>query len=465
MIKGKIPSTDPVLLRRRAEASLRQAEGERTHLTAQEAQRLLHELQVHQIELEMQNSELQQAREETELLLEQYTELYDFAPVGYFTLNPDGVIRASNLAGANLLGLERSLLLGRSFIPFIALPDRPSFAAFLGKVIAGTGKEELELELAPLREGNTPLFVKIEAVTDSSCSRCRVAVVDITKRKQAEEELKRYREHLEWLVGERTRSLQAEIVERRRAELEVKELNANLELRVAERTSELQSTIRDLQTFSYSVSHDLRTPLRSINSFASVLLEDFSAGLDEEGKRLVNTIVQRTVNMGTLIDDLLTFSKISMQQLAVKPIDMTRLVRELVQGLASGGAGGAVDFRVAELPQGRGDRSMIAQVLENLLANAVKFSRNNKRAVVEVGSLEEEKENVYFVKDNGVGFDMKYVDAIFGVFQRLHSSEEFEGTGVGLAIVEQIVTKHGGRVWAESRPGKGATFYFSLPKA
>ena len=475
MGKETVRPEDAAQLRRRAEKELRQAQEEphpRSEQQAQleppprsehQAQRLLHELEVHQIELELQNAELRQSREELEGALEQYTELYDFAPVGYFTLNPEGVIRASNLAGATLLGVERSRLLGRSFLPFVVPEDRASFTAFLGKVIAGMGKEELELGLAPQQEGSAQLFVKVEAVTDSTGKKCRVALVDITRRKKVEEELERYREHLEWLVGERTRSLEAEISERRHAELVVKELNTNLEQRVAERTDELQSTIRDLQTFSYSISHDLRTPLRSINSFASVLLEEFSAGLSDEGKRLVTSIVQRTVNMGTLIDDLLTFSRISVQQLAVKPIDMTGLVHELVEKLQSDGI--SAQFQIAELPRARGDRSMIAQVLENLLANAVKFSRKAQHPLVEVGHLAGEKENVYFVKDNGVGFDMKYVDAIFGVFQRLHSSDEFEGTGVGLAIVEQIVTKHGGRVWAESRSGEGASFYFSLPKA
>lgn len=465
MEKFKIRSEDSSQLRQRAEERVGQSKAGRTPLTDHEAKRLVHELEVQQIELEMQNSELRQAEERQGELLEQYTELYDFAPVGYFTLNPEGVIRASNLAGATLLGLERSRLIGQSFLPFVAPQYRPAFSSFLGEVIAGMGKEELELGLAPTKEGTQPPFVKIEAVTDSTGDKCRVAVIDITKRRRAEEELDRYREHLEWLVGERTRSLQTEIVERRRAELAVKELNANLELRVAERTGELQSTIRDLQTFSYSISHDLRTPLRSINSFASMLLEEYSGGVNEEGKRLLRTIIQRTVNMGCLIDDLLSFSKNSMQQLVVKPIDMTGLANELVERLASGRFKCTVEFRVAELPQASGDRSMIAQVLENLLANAIKFSGKVEKPIIEIGSIPEEKDNVYFVRDNGIGLDMKYVDAIFGVFQRLHNSEEFEGTGVGLAIVEQIVTKHGGRVWAEGELGEGATFYFSLPKA
>ena len=450
-------------LRQRAEEKAREAGARRPALTAHEAQRLVHELEVHQIELEMQNSELRQAREELELLLGQYTELYDFAPVGYFTINSEGVIRASNLAGATLLGLERSLLLGRSFLPFVAPQDRPAFSSFLATVIAGTGKQELELGLA-LSGEDAPLFVKLEAVTDSSGRKCRVAVIDISKRKRAEEELRKYQEHLEWMVGERTRSLQAEIAERRRAELAVKELNANLELRVAERTGELQATIRDLQTFSYSISHDLRTPLRSINSFASVLLEDYSSMLDEEGKRLVGTIVKRTVTMGTLIDDLLNFSRNSMQQLAVGTVDMAELARELVEKLSSDGRAPGVTFRIAELAPASGDRSMIAQVLENLLANAVKFSRKVTHPVVELGSFKKDGANVYYVKDNGIGFDMKYVGTIFGVFQRLHSSEDYEGTGVGLAIVEQIVSKHGGKVWAEGSLGEGATFYFTLPE-
>jgi light-regulated signal transduction histidine kinase (bacteriophytochrome) len=288
-----------------------------------------------------------------------------------------------------------------------------------------------------------------------------MAVVDINKRKLAEEELDRYREQLEFLVAERTRSLEAEIAERKRAELEVKELNAGLERRVLERTGELQSTIRDLQTFSYSVSHDLRAPLRSINSLATMLVEDFGDLLGGEGRRLLDTILKRTVDMDKLINDLLSFSKNSRQQLALQPIDLTGLVREVVEKL-SGEGGVAVEFSVAQMPPALGDRAMVFQVLENLLSNAVKFSRRAARPQVEVGFQVQDGESVYFVRDNGVGFDMKFAGTIFGVFQRLHNAEEFEGTGVGLAIVEQIITKHGGRVWAEGRPGAGATFFFTL---
>jgi PAS domain S-box-containing protein len=461
----KQPTKKPVAaqLRQQAETWLHDNPAEHAPGSEHVARQLLHELEVHQIELELQNAELRQAREEMEEMLERYTELYDFAPVGYFTLSRSGVISVSNLAGATLLGLERSRLMGRNFGDFIAPEDRTAFSSFLDRVGSGEGKMELETGLLPQGEGGAKLFVRLEGSASSAGQLFRVAVVDITKRKQVEDELGRYREHLEWLVAERTLSLEAEITERRRAELEVKELNSSLEQRVVERTCELEATIRDLQTFSYSVSHDLRTPLRSINSFATVLLEDYSQSLNDEGKRLLNSIVKRTVNMGILIDDLLSFAKNSRQKLAIQEIDLAGLARELVEKLSGEGAGG-VEFRIAQLPKAIGDRSMIAQVLENLLSNAVKFSGKVENPVVELGFYQEEGEQIYFVKDNGVGFDMKYVNAIFGVFQRLHNSEDFEGTGVGLAIVEQIITKHGGKVWAQSAPGEGATFYFSLPR-
>jgi PAS domain S-box-containing protein len=461
----KQPTKEPAAaqLRQQAETWLQDNPAEHAPGAEHVARQLLHELEVHQIELELQNAELRRAREEMEEVLERYTELYDFAPVGYFTLSRTGVISVSNLAGASLLGLERSRLMGRNFGDFLAPEDRAAFASFLDRVGSGGDKMELETGLLPQGEGSPKLFVRLEGSASSAGQLFRVAVLDITKRKQVEDELGRYREHLEWLVAERTLSLEAEITERRRAELEVKELNASLEQRVVERTGELEATIRDLQTFSYSVSHDLRTPLRSINSFAAVLLEDYSQSLNDEGKRLLNSIVKRTVNMGILIDDLLSFAKNSRQKLAIQEIDMAGLARGLVEKLSSEGAGSCVEFRVGQLPQASGDSSMIAQVLENLVSNAVKFSGKVEKPVVQLGFYQGEGEQVYFVKDNGIGFDMKYVNAIFGVFQRLHNSEDFEGTGVGLAIVEQIITKHGGKVWAESAPGEGATFYFSLP--
>ena len=417
MEKSNNPIDKIAALRRYAEDRLQETKkSDHVSPTEQDTKRLLHELEVHQIEMEMQNAELHQAHEDMEKVLERYTDLYDFAPVGYFTLDNSGVIRAANLAGATLLGLDRSKILGRSFESFVVPNARLAFTAFLRTIIPHREKEslELQLQLAPAQEGKSPLFVQIEAIASTTGQEYRIAAIDITKRRQAEQKL--------------------------------------------------HATIHDLRTFSYSVSHDLRTPLRTINSYATVVLEDFGGSLNDEVKELVYTIVKRTVGMGQLIDDLLRFSKNSMQEMTVNPINMTALSREITGRLANEEANRYVEFRVTELPNALGDRSLIAQVLENLISNAVKFSQKKEKPVIAVGSVADGKDNIYFVKDNGVGFDMKYVGSIFDVFQRLHSSEDFEGTGVGLAIVEQIITKHGGRVWADSKQGKGATFYFSLPK-
>jgi PAS domain S-box-containing protein len=417
MDKLNRPSKDAAKLRRRAEERLQETKAEGRPLTTLEAQRLFHELEVHQIELEMQNAELHQAHEEMSEVLERYTDLYDFAPVGYYTLDIEGEIRAANLAGAALLGLDRSHLLGRNFDSFIVRNARPAFTAFLRAVAAHRGKEssEIELQLASVQDGNAPLFMQIQAVVSSTGREFRIAAIDITKRRKAEQKL--------------------------------------------------HTTIHDLRTFSYSVSHDLRTPLRTINSYATIVLGDFGESLSDEVKKLVTAVVNRSVSMGNLIDDLLKFSRNSMQELTFCSIDMTALAGEIIGRLASEEQNRNIEFRVAELPKAMGDRAMIAQVLENLISNAVKFSRNVGKPVITVGSVADGKDNTYFVKDNGVGFDVKYVGTIFNVFQRLHPSEEFEGTGVGLAIVEQVITKHGGRVWADSKQGKGATFYFSLPKS
>lgn len=415
---GKFPSQpeSAAPLRRQAERRLQRARGEQQPPEAQDAPRLLHELEVHQVELEIQNEELHRSHEEMEAMLERYTDLYDFAPIGYFTLDLGGVIRGANLAGAALLELDRSRLIGRSFEALVVPGARGAFGEFLAAVAAHReqGALELELQRGPVHRENLTRFVQIQAAISTSGQEYRIAAIDLTKRRQAEKEL--------------------------------------------------LSTIHDLRTFSYSVSHDLRTPLRTINSYATVLLEDFGESLNQEGRRLVQSIAQKAVNMGTLVDDLLRFSSNSMQELAVQPIDMTALSRELTGRLAGEHANRTIEFKVAELPGAVGDRSMIAQVLENLLSNAVKFSRMAAKPVIAVGSVESEQDNTYFVKDNGIGFDVKYVGSIFNVFQRLHGSADYEGAGVGLAIVEQIITKHGGRVWADSKQGKGATFYFTLPR-
>jgi light-regulated signal transduction histidine kinase (bacteriophytochrome) len=242
----------------------------------------------------------------------------------------------------------------------------------------------------------------------------------------------------------------------------IKSFNEALEQRILERTQELEASNKELEAFSYSVSHDLRAPLRSIDGYARILLEDYSDKVDEEGKRTLQIIIKNALKMGQLIDDLLDFSRLGKQNVSKISLDMAAITLRLVEEIAPQQYA-EQKITINPLLNGYGDSAMLRQVMANLITNAVKYSSKKEKPYIEIGSYQEHNEIVYFVKDNGAGFDMNYYSKLFGVFQRLHSVAEFEGTGVGLALVHRIVTKHGGRIWAEGKVNEGATFYFSLP--
>jgi PAS domain S-box-containing protein len=358
--------------------------------------------------------------------------LFNSSPVAIITLDPEGKVVMWNPAAERIFGWTKAEVVGT--INPIVPPDR--LKEFFNRHLTHVDGDQLyDLEVRRTRKDGSQVDVSISTAIIrndlSEVERVLGIIVDITDRKRAQEELR--------------------------------QLNVSLEQRVEERTSELQAAIRDLESFSYSVSHDLRAPLRAIDGFSDILLEDYGDKLDEDGRHYLQVVRKNTQRMGQLIDDLLAFSRLGRAPMRQDSVDLAALVADIIDDLRSYNPSRVIEFSVGELPVCTGDSSMLRQVLVNLLSNAVKFTQKVEGAKVEVKAVAEGYQWQFLVKDNGAGFDMAYANKLFGVFQRLHRNDEFEGTGVGLAIVERILHRHGGKIWAESAVGQGACFYFTLP--
>ena len=376
-------------------------------------------------------TEVQRAQDALRQSEEKFAKVFHSSPDGIMILRAeDGLIFDINESFEQLLERSRDEVVGRT-VNDVGLWARPELrAGFLAELRARGMVVGYEFELR----------TKSGRVRDMTVS---TALIDIGG--------------VPCLI-----SIARDITDQRRAEEEIRNLNVTLEHRVQERTVELEEAVREMESFSYSISHDLRAPLRAIAGYARIVEEDYAAAIDAEGKRLLGRIAGGAIRMGELIDDLLDFSRIGRADLKKSPVDMNLVVRDVIGELDEAGANRR-QFDIGDLPQAEADRGLLRQAWMNLLSNAVKYSRQRDPARIEVGGAIEGDELHYWVRDNGAGFDMAFSDKLFKVFQRLHRDPSFEGTGVGLALVARIVQKHGGRVWAEGAPEAGATFHFTLP--
>jgi PAS domain S-box-containing protein len=355
-----------------------------------------------------------------------YRQLVEEAPMGIAIINGEGFIEQMNPAACVLLGYELEELIGRDPLTLIDSSDHA----------------QIQVDKVPLQAGETLRMERLLVCKDGS----RLPVMGSSRR----------------MPDGRYQYIFQDISARRQAEEAVRALNEQLDQRMRERTAELLAANKELESFSYSVSHDLRAPLRAINGFSNLLMSEFADTLPVEAFQYLDKVKENAKKMASLIDDLLTFSRLSRNPLKKRRVDLRGLVVQVIEDLHPETPERPIKWRIGDLPTCQADPVLLHQVYANLIGNALKYTRPHPKPVIEIGSRHLRGQTVYYVRDNGVGFDMRYAGNLFGVFQRLHSEADFEGTGIGLAIVQRIVNRHGGRIWAEAEVDQGATFSFTL---
>ena len=383
-----------------------------------------------QNELRLERKRAEQALHSSE---ERYRSLVELSPDALFVQSDEKIVFI-NSAGVKLLGaVDANQIVGRSVSEIIHPEHWSQFQQRLERMRQeGKPVQFLEQKLLRLDGGEVDAEVAAAPLDFGGRKAAQVIAHDITGRKQAE--------------------------------AEIRKLNSELETRVAERTAELEAANKELEAFSYSVSHDLRAPLRHIEGFVEILSTNKGPCLDDEAKHFLQTITESAQQMGRLIDDLLAFSRTARAELQCTRVSAVELVRSCQRSLSHETEHRKIQWLIQELPEVEADPTLLQQVMLNLLGNAIKYTRTREEAQIEIGSCPSAREHVLYVRDNGVGFDSRYAHKLFSVFQRLHRAADFEGTGVGLANVRRIIHRHGGRTWAEGKLNQGATFYFSLPR-